>query len=309
MSTALAPGMIVTADLTDWIVPEEADPALLFCENNGTRRVVWKGGLHNLSPKPASEILAAYDRLRAKPHMAKLLKDTIPILGVQASAPPWFAAGHFVGYDGSRQIEPVNQMPDALTWLRHTTTFAHEIDSLYADHTHQLRQGESYRTLPDMPHNDESNMRNQNALQFGRGACGYVFDKVLLYSKLPPEQGGSGVLARDWKMQRAGVLEDVEELCLTCNHAHWLRQFIIKHDMITWRAALDELLVREADDRTFRYMRCPKIDKSSVPWQPASASITTFAGNAPLNWWKRQMVNYGLAVDYYDEHFSRRTSE
>ena len=30
-------------------------------------------------------------------------------------------------------------------WRRHTCTFAHEIDTLYADHTHQLRQEDSYK--------------------------------------------------------------------------------------------------------------------------------------------------------------------
>ena len=156
-------------------------------------------------------------------------------------------------------------------WRRHTCTFAHEIDTQYADHSHQHRQEESYRTLPDMPHNDESNIRNQNGLQYGRGACGYVFDKLDLWSKLRPEDGGSGSIATDWRMQMPGVLEDVEALCLVCPHPYWLRQFIIRHDHIRWRAALDELLVRTAGGRDFRYMRCPKIDKSGEKrWLPAA---------------------------------------
>ena len=191
-------------------------------------------------------------------------------------------------------------------WMRHTATFAHEIDTLYADHSHQLRQGDSYRTLPDMPHTDESNLRNQNGLQYGRGACGYVYDKLDLWSKLRGEDGGSGSIATDWRMQMPGVLEDVEALCLVCPHAYWLRQFINKHDHIRWRAALDELLVRTAGGREFRYMRCPKIDKSTEKWLPATGNITTFAGNAPLNWWKRQMTNWGRAVDYYDDHYAAR---
>ena len=157
-----------------------------------------------------------------------------------------------------------------------------------------------------MPHNDESNIRNQNGLQYGRGACGYVFDKLDLWSKLRGEDGGSGSIATDWRMQMPGVLEDVEALCLVCPHPYWLRQFIIKHDHIRWRAALDELLVRTAGGRDFRYMRCPKIDKTGAKWLPAEGNITTFAGNAPLNWWKRQMVNWGRAVDYYDEHYAAR---
>ena len=191
-------------------------------------------------------------------------------------------------------------------WRRHTCTFAHEIDTQYADHSHQHRQEESYRTLPDMPHNDESNIRNQNGLQYGRGACGYVYDKLDLWSKLRPEDGGSGSIATDWRMQMPGVLEDVEALCLVCPHPYWLRQFIIRHDHIRWRQALDELLVRTAGGRDFRYMRCPKIDKSGEKWLPAAGNVATFAGNAPLNWWKRQMVNWGRAVDYYDDHYASR---
>lgn len=222
------------------------------------------------------------------------------------------------------QIEPVNQIPylQGYTsrpggsgtrklvhhkgWMRHVATFAHEIDTLYADHTHQLRQEESYRTLPDMPHTDESNIRNQNGLQYGRGTCGHNFEQLDLWSKLRGEDGGSGSIATDWKMRMIGVREDVEELCLMCPHPYFLRQFINLHDHLAWRRALDELLVKTAGGREFRYMRCPKIDKTGDKWQPAEGSITTFAGNAPLNWWKRQMVNWGKAVDYYDAHYAAR---
>ena len=300
MSAQITPGMIVTAGLADAAVPE-GSPVVLYCEGSGTRRVVQRATLNPLNLS-AARMLAVHARhLRT---VGESLAGTVPIYGVNIA--PWYQPGDFVGYDGLRSTEPVNQVPDFLTWVRHATTFAHEIDSYYADHTHQLRQRESYRTLPDMPHTDESNMRNQNALQLGRGACGYVFDKVLLYSKLPQDGGGSGVLATDWKMQRGGVLEDVEALCLTCPHPYWLRQFIVKHDVARWRTALDELLVRTAGGRTFSYMRCPKIDRSTEIWLPSTASITTFSGNAPLNWWKTQMVNWGKAVDYYDAHFARR---
>ena len=194
-------------------------------------------------------------------------------------------------------------------WLEHILTFAHEIDTLYADHTHQLRQPDSYRTLPDMPHNDESNIRNQNGLQVGRGICGHNYEQLVRWGKLRGEDGGSGSIATDWKMQMQGVREDVEAACYICDHAHWLRQFIVKHDYLAWRHALDELVVKTVGERTFSYMRLPKVDKSSEPWQPATGNITTFSGTAPLNWWKRQMVNWGEAVDEYDERYGRRTHE
>ena len=305
MSTKLVPGMIITADLGDADITPTTKK-VLFCEANGSRRVLWAAGITGSIPMSAARLLEMYNRRLTYPNLRELLAGSIPIYAVNPPAAPWWKPGVYVDYDGTRRDEPVNQVPDVEKWMRHTTTFAHEIDTLYADHTHQLRQRESYRTLPDMPHNDESNMRNQNGLQYGRGVCGYVFDKILAYSKLPHDQGGSGVLARDWRMQRAGVLEDVEALCLTCDHAHWLRQFIVKHDMAAWRAALDELIVVTRDERTFSYMRCPKIDRSSIPWQPAAGNIATFSGNAPLNWWKRHMVNWGEAVDYYDDHYGRR---
>ena len=295
-------GDVITADFEDPDTTERS-ALVLYCDKNGSRRVIANSGLARTMSM--ERILSIIAHARATRNRQDLV-NSVPIFVQQSEVRPWWTTGHYVGYDGSRQLEPVNQIPDVEKWMRHTTTFAHEIDTLYADHTHQLRQRESYRTLPDMPHNDESNMRNQNGLQYGRGACGYVFDKILLYSKLPHDQGGSGVLATDWRMQRAGVLEDVEALCLTCDHAHWLRQFIVKHDMAAWRAALDELTVVTRDERTFSYMRCPKIDRSSIPWQPAAGNIATFSGNAPLNWWKRHMVNWGLAVDYYDDHYGRR---
>ncbi len=213
--------------------------------------------------------------------------------------------GYLQGYD-SRPGGYGTPVTHHKGWMRHAATFAHEIDTQYADHTHQLRQEDSYRTLPDMPHSDESNLRNQNGLQYGRGICGYVYDKLDLWSKLRGEDGGSGSIATDWRMQMPGVLEDVEALCLSCPHPYWLRQFIRRHDENLWRTALDELLVRTAGGREFRYMRCPKIDKSGEKWVPAAGNVATFAGNAPLNWWKRQMVNWGRAVDYYDDHYAAR---
>lgn len=101
-----------------------------------------------------------------------------------------------------------------------------------------------------------------------------------------------------------GVLEDVEALCLICDHTHWLRQFLYRHDMLPWVNALNEV---HTVPNIGTYMRVPKIDKSTTPWQPSTENITTISGNAPLNWWKRQMVNYGKAVDYYDDNYAQRS--
>ena len=147
-------------------------------------------------------------------------------------------SGKFFGYgpDFALHDAPVNQVPylqgydttvgtgrNAVTthhpgWMRHTATFAHEIDTLYADHTHQLRQPDSFKTLPDMPHNDASNLKNQNGLQYGRGICGYNFLQLTEWAALRPEDGGTGRIATDWRMRMRSVQEDIEALCLACPH-------------------------------------------------------------------------------------------
>ena len=150
-------------------------------------------------------------------------------------------------------------------------------------------------------------MKNQNGLQYGRGICGYNFLQLTEWAALRPEDGGSGRIATDWRMRMPSVLEDIEALCLACPHPYWLRQFINRHDEAAWRTALDELVTKTAGGRTFTYMRCPKIDKSDPKrWLPAEGNVATSSGNAPLNWWKRQMVNWGEAVDYWDDHYAAR---
>ena len=72
---------------------------------------------------------------------------------------------------------------------------------------------------------------------------------------------------------------------------------------------MDEVITKTAGGRTFTYMRCPKIDKSGAKWIPAEGNVATSSGNAPLNWWKRQMENWGKAVDYYDDHYATRPVE
>lgn len=199
---------------------------------------------------------------------------------------------------------PVNQVPYSLPFLKHTCTFAHEIDQHYADHTLQMRQETSYEMLPDTRHDTESNLRNQIALRVGRGLVGHNFDQALRLHNMP-RQGSPDELRHDWTTQLPAVRADVEEMCFdTCAHAYWLRQFMLRLDIVPWANALAEVLTAPAGGGT--YMRLPKIDKTGAKWTPSADSVATFAGTAPLNWWKRQMVNFGKAVDYYDDHFGQR---
>ena len=96
---------------------------------------------------------------------------------------------------------------------------------------------------------------------------------------------------------------------LTCDHAFWLRQFLHKHDPLPWINSVDAATTHPVSKQ--QYYRVPMIDKTDPTlWVPhATKNITTIAGNAPVNWWKRQMVNFGKAVDYFDEHYSRRLPE
>ena len=140
------------------------------------------------------------------------------------------------------------------------------------------------------------NLRNQTALRYARGICGWAYDRVTLWAEKDPRQ-------TEWRTDRAGVLEDVEALCLICDHAHWLRQFTVRHDVLPWANAINTPLTAANGQR---YYRVPKIDKSSTPWQPSTENVETISGNDPEGWWKRQMENYGKAVDWYDDNLGRR---
>ena len=207
------------------------------------------------------------------------------------------ASGKYYGYDFGVYDDPVNQVPDTREWLTHIATFAHEIETLWSPDSLLLRHPDNYNMVPGSGvRTSEHNLRNQTALRYARGICGFAFDRVTQWAKLDPTE-------TRWRTQRAGVLEDVEALCLICEHAHWLRQFTMKHDIIPWANALAS---PETAANGQQYYRVPKIDKTSEPWQPSTENVTTVAGNAPLNWWKRQMENYGKAVDWYDDNLGRR---
>lgn len=210
-------------------------------------------------------------------------------------------AGKYLGYDFSYNVDPVNQIPKYWEWMRHICTFAHEIDTSWSDHSVILRKRENYNMIPGSAIRDTGvNLRNQTGLRYGRAICGFAFDRVSFWSKLDP-------LQQLWRTLQPEIQEEVEALCTTCTHPYWLRQFIHKHDIVPWANAFDVDVVHPVSKQ--KYRRVPKIDKSGELWVPhATDNITTIAGNAPQNWWKTQMENYGKAVDFYDEHFGSRTA-
>ena len=320
-SNALRLGDFLTQD-SEAPLPAIITGLMIILDNDGSRRAL---GTRYFTPStlyrvkdyylPRNQILMYWGEVGVTDSFVGPIrygKETLFMPYPDASGEPLLA-----------QVEPVNPVPYLhgyhklvnskkvwiKGWFEHTSTFAHEIDQLYADHTHQMRQPDSYKTLPDMPHDTESNMRNQNALQVGRGMCGYAFQQTEDFARLPIDGGGTGNVATDWKLHYPKVLEDIQELCVFCEHAFFLRQFLIKHDMLAWRNALDEVLVKRAGDQELRYMRCPKVDKTSEPWMPSTENFATFSGNAPLRWWKNNMVKWGEAVDYYDAHYGQRPSE
>ena len=182
------------------------------------------------------------------------------------------ASGKYLGYDSGVYDDPVNQIPHVREWMKHISTFAHEIDTLWSEHSISLRKEDNYNMVPGSAIRDtEINLRNQTALRYGRAICGYAFEKVERWATLNPRETA-------WRTQMPGVLEDVEALCLICDHTHWLRQFLYRHDMLPWVNALNEV---HTVPNIGTYMRVPKIDKSTTPWQPSTENITTISWQCP----------------------------
>lgn len=286
-------GDVVTEDIQ--LVYEVGVNHLFVAVNSdGSRKVHGRWGLSSHSS--AMNILSASKRLGYIPIYWGLdSREIFRSMRGDDKYLPYPPAG---GGNVVASTEPVNQIPYMLEWMGHISTFAHEIDTMWSEHSLILRDGENYNMIPGSAIRDSGiNLRNQTALRYGRGICGNGFEKVDDWSKLDP-------LGTRWVTEKPNVQDDVEALCLVCDHAHWLRQFLVKHDVLPWQNSLDEVLTHPVTNQ--QYMRVPKIDKSGELWLPSSENITTIAGNAPINWWKRQMVNYGKAVDWYDEHFGRR---
>ena len=199
-----------------------------------------------------------------------------------------------------KSVEPVNQVPKFREWMRHITTFAHEIDMLWPEHSIMLREADNYNLIPGSSvRTTLHNLRNQFTLRYGRGICGYGYQRVTEWADLDPTE-------ERWKTQQAGVQEDVEALCLTCDHAFWLRQFLHRHDPLPWINSVDSATTHPTSGQ--QYYRVPKVDRTNPKlWIPhATENITTVAGNAPVRWWKNQMINFGKAVDYFDENYASR---
>ena len=204
----------------------------------------------------------------------------------------------YVDYQGRHSLTPVNQYPYTRVWLKHAATFAHEIDTLFSENSIIYRRESNFQMIPGSAVRDSGvNLRNQNALQYGRAICGFAFSRAKELHDVDPTS--------ERALSHVPLVQPyVEAICLVCNHAHWLRQFLFKHDVIPWRNALDEVLTRPNSGG--RYKRVPLIDKTSEPWQPSTENFTTFTGSNLNRWYEQQMINFGKAVDYYDDNYGTR---
>ena len=234
-----------------------------------------------------------------------------PVFASRWSLPPddTESSGWYLGYDGSFNPEPVNQIPYFRVWMKHVATFAHEIDTYFSEHTVHHTDTASYKSSYDINHSEDSILRNRNALQYGRALCGLVFDEVLRWSKLDP-LGNPAIDAFDWRMEKPKVEALVEALCLACEHPYWLREFVLIHEPDAWRTALDTRV------RAFgqNVLALPKLDRSSEPWMPVpydendprGSSLHLVGGNNPVGAWKGFIAQYKQAVLYYDRNYSSR---
>ena len=214
--------------------------------------------------------------------------------------PPWY-----MDYDGNAQSSQVNQIPDLDVWERHVCNMAHDTDQFNIDAI-EFRKPSSYKDVPQGAHSAETQIRNQNTLQFFRAVIGQAFRKLDAWAKLDP-RGDTGSFSTDWKLQREGIRAIIEDkLCQACEHQWSAREFARLHDYSAWRTILDHRRVLDEGTGSV-FMRVPAIVRDAVPWTPhPTENLTFFGGNNVEVGWETAVSWYDEAIHRYDRLYAPR---
>ena len=245
------------------------------------------------------EKIAISERKGYAPYLS-FYETTVPQLN--PSTEPW---QWWMDYDGNAQTSQVNQLPDLDVWERHVCSMAHDTDQFNIDAV-EFRKPSSYKDVPQGAHSAETQIRNQNTLQFFRAVIGNAFRKLDAWAKLDP-RGDTGSFSTDWKQQREGIRAIIEDkLCQACEHQWSAREFARLHDYSAWRTILDHRRVLDEGTGSV-FMRVPAIVRDAVPWTPhPTENLTFFGGNNVEVGWETAVSWYDEAIHRYDRLYAPR---
>ena len=211
----------------------------------------------------------------------------------------------YLGYDGSIHSEddPVNQWADGLVWMKACGIFAHHIAE-YRDHYHMLRQPGTY-SQSSFTHSDESNLRNQATLWWGRALNGEAFRRLVGW--MPPgtivddpEIGLPSVIPEDarphenWKLAQSDIASLMKRICDNCLGQNILRRFHRKCRPLDYLAALGSTGVLTVPDFTEDEWRVRHVIRNMQTLTPTRRTEI----------WDELMEWNGRALDYFDENIA-----
>ena len=176
---------------------EPTYPSAHFLEikPDGSRQIVYHYRFHSGQSRWAS--FRSYVFNRKNPN------NPVIYWGAATEPAQRLFAPHYLPYtpnDGIRiwpGPDPVNQIPYVQKWMKHITTFAHEIDMLWPEHSIMLREQDNYNLIPGSSvRTTLHNLRNQFTLRYGRGIAGFGYQRVTEWAALDP-------LQERWKTQQS----------------------------------------------------------------------------------------------------------
>lgn len=195
----------------------------------------------------------------------------------------------FIDDDWATQDLPVSQAgylyQEPYAWLDHVARLAGSVDHDYRDHWVQLGEPGTHTLYPDAVHSIDSQVRNANVLLWTRGLIGHVYGELRDWEALDTagEEWGTDAKVAEMRL----LFDRLCDATVGCG-PHWLRQWTLQHNPLTWRAKLIEYKLHTTDT-------------SGASWEPGDLIATlTGEGEAAMSWWGPLIENYAAAVDYFD---------
>lgn len=192
--------------------------------------------------------------------------------------PSWYEngrklSGHrkYLGYDYSRQDEPVNQLPDLRNWRADVALFAHGFDVVHGTRTNQESSDKAKDVI--------------TRLCYGLG--GHAWQTLALWEQF------NAATDPFWKNARTLPAAAMEALCAECDVETWARRLLRNIDVTRFETELNGGKIN-ATVRT------------TTPWTPGAVVTQVSQGGDTAKtvsaFHDAFKASFLAALDYYDAH-------
>ena len=221
--------------------------------------------------------------------------------------------GQYYAYNGTKSLEPVNQIPYQQAFLNHCCTFAHELLTDFHPHAPRLRHVDSWDVAPDLALDVASIEQNRVGMRYYRGVLGYYYDRIVRFGAHPNNPDDLSQFETDWRTELETMQALDRYICGECRDeggGSRLRDFIHYCNVSEWNAALS-VIERLPIGDTIQYRgRLPKIDRSNPDdLRPhRTQNVRDWITNVPNidGGWRGMMRDFDACVKRYDRDPSVR---